>query len=114
MTPSHNPDFKGEKMKKKVAKKGTPRAKKPSGRRKAPSKKPFRLEVGKTYVSRVGEIVGPMIKTEKWRSFAKTHPFTTKTGFRTYAVNGRYSAERTHEDSWDLIREVKSPKGRGK
>jgi hypothetical protein len=42
MTPAHGPDFKGEKMKKKAVKKGTPSAKTLRGRRSAPSKKRFR------------------------------------------------------------------------
>lgn len=132
--PAHNPDFKGEKMKKKVAKKGTPRAKRPSGRRKAPPKKPrkvmvrgkvghrmvvkkrLRLKVGKTYVNRIGLERGPLVENVKWSYVIETHKFRCPRNAETFMQSGRYLSDKK-ESPLDLIREVpppKSPNGRGK
>lgn len=140
--PAHGPDF-GVKMKKKAVKKGTPSAKTLRGRRSAPSKKPrkvmvrgkvghrmvvkkpFRLEVGKTYENRVGTLrvkivqAGPnynpafafegvlLVQPEGWNKYGQY-----------WHENGLYHRkDLIGREPWrDLIREVqpKAPKSRGK
>lgn len=129
MTPAHNPDFKGEKMKKKAVKKGTPRAKKPSGRRSAPSKKPFRLEEGKKYSNRQGTIIVRIVRDAGESCFypyVRIHGEVIKGRRLWNNYGGFWHVSGVYHDpalvknphKWrNLVREVqppKSPKGRGK
>lgn len=92
---------------KKVSKKKTVPA--PKGRRSAaPTKKPFRLEVGKYYRNRRGDLRGPMTRNHKQEdSF-----YEFSDGSFSYHLDGR------HCDGGDchlnLIREAPSPKSKGK
>lgn len=103
-------------MKKKAVKQGTPSAKTLRGRRSAPSKKPFRLEVGKFYRSRGGHFTALITHKAggEWcfKGLAD-YDCGPKNIPRSWKPNGDFWIR---IDDGDLIREVqpKSPKGRGK
>lgn len=103
---------KAAKAVKKVSKKVEKKKDRPKKAGRVAPKKEFRLKVGKFYESRVGEVLGPIIKTPTWRTFANSHPFTTESGPETYRADGTYDATVGFETAFDLVREVPPPKAR--
>jgi hypothetical protein len=88
---------------KKVAKKKTVPARGP--RRAAPKKKPLRLEVGKWYKSRSGDIVGPMKRVD---SAGWVWLFHADNSGVTYRPNGTQACGQREKSPHDLVREVRA------
>jgi hypothetical protein len=117
---SRNPDFEGKK-----SKRGTPTPRRAPGARKAApkrTKKPFRLEVGKTYENRNRTV---RVKITEDLGEAFPYPFhrmrgTLRKGVRVWSrygeawhVSGQFHdpASVSNPEKWrDLIREVRQPK----
>jgi hypothetical protein len=107
------PDFEGGEMKK-GNKRGTPTPKRATGARKAApkrTKKPFRLEVGKTYASRDGRCTKIVREAghSSWPFEGETKHSIRGKITRSYKANGSWLSERV-ECGGDLIREVPSAK----
>lgn len=71
----------------------------------------LKLEVGKWYRRRDGEVVGPLLDEapKGWKPLTKSHPFGgfSKDGFRTYTPDGFWAANTGTK--FDLIAEVPAP-----
>lgn len=111
--PSHNPKFEGNK---KVTRKRAGKGKKivpPKTAGASRRKAPFRLEVGKTYITRDGQASGKLTETPgDWVSARDGFVFHSKKLRMTFLRNGRwwFPPEKSKND---LVREAKPPRASG-
>jgi hypothetical protein len=68
----------------------------------------LRLEIGKCYVDREGEVYGPMFATKRTSPYRKTHPFTDPETGMSFTADGRYYSAASPNEM-DLVAEDPSP-----